>query len=227
MGQLNVKDKDIAIPGEVLATGMDYLPSGGTFRERDDVISTQVGLVSVSGRIIKVIPLSGKYMPKKGDTILGEVVNIGFNGWTIDLGGPYLALLSLKDASSDYIDRRADLAQYYSFGDKVAAMIVNVSKSKMIDLSMKGLGLKKLKGGKIIEVTPSKVPRIIGRAGSMISMVKEMTGCKIIVGQNGKIWVSGNQPEEEAKATEAIMMIEDNSHTDGLTDKIKEFLEKK
>lgn len=60
----------------------------------------------------------------------------------------------------------------------------------------------------------------------MISMIKESTGCRVIIGQNGRVWISGNKPEEELKATRAIMIIEQESHTEGLTDKIKNFLEK-
>ena len=92
---------------------------------------------------------------------------------------------------------------------------------------MKGPGLKKLKGGRLIDVTSSKVPRIIGREGSMITMIKDSTKCRITVGQNGKVWISGNNVQDETKAVEAIMMVENESHSEGLTDKVKAFLEGK
>ena len=94
----------------------------------------------------------------------------------------------------------------------------------MIDLTMKGPGLMKLKGGMMIDVTPSKVPRVIGKQGSMISLLKERTGCKIIVGQNGKVWIKGENFENEKKAVDAIKMIEEFAHTAGLTDRISGFL---
>lgn len=227
MGELLIKDKEIAVPGEELAKGMDYLPAGGAFREGDKIIASQFGLVSVSGRLVKLIQLTGRYIPKKGDIVIGKVCDIGFSGWRIDIGWAFDANLSIKDGSSDFIERRADLTQYYDYGDVVAAQIVHVSGSKIIDLTMKGSGLRKLSGGKIIQVTPSKVPRIIGKAGSMISMIKEKTDCRIIVGQNGQVWISGSNPEKEVLATEVIQMIEEQSHIDGLTDKISKFLEKK
>lgn len=227
MGELIVQDKGIVIPGEVIATGMDFLPAGGVFREQDRIIAMQLGIVSVSGRLIKLIPLSGRYVPKRGDTVIGKVVDIGFSGWRIEIGWAFEANLSMKDASSEFIEKKADLTQYYDYGDVVAAQITHVSGSKIIDLTMRGPGLRKLKGGKIIEVSSSKVPRIIGKQGSMIQLIKEKTGCKIIVGQNGRVWISGLTPESEMLATEAIYLIEQNSHHEGLTDKIKEFLEKK
>ena len=65
MGKINVKDKDIVVPGEVLAEGMDNFPGIGTYREGDNIIASRLGLVSLDGRTIKLIPLSGRYIPKK------------------------------------------------------------------------------------------------------------------------------------------------------------------
>ena len=227
MGELKVKDKEIVVPGELLADGMDYLPSTGTYRDENSILSFQVGLINIDGRAIKVIPLTGKYNPKRNDTIIGEVVNITMNGWIVDIGGPYSAMLTLKDASSSFIERGADLSQFYDYGDIIASQIVNVTKTKLIDLSMRGPGLNKLKGGRIIDVTSSKVPRIIGRQGSMIHMIKDSAKCRVIVGQNGKVWISGDNMQDENKAAEAIMMIENEPQAEGLTEKVKNFLESK
>jgi len=227
MSELIVKDREIVVPGDTLATGMDYLPASGVYREKDNIIAMHLGLVNVKGRLIKVIPLSGKYAPKKDDMVIGKVADIGFSGWRVEIGWAFEANLGMKDASSDFIDKRSDLTQYYDFGDIIATQITHVSGSKIIDLSMRGPGMKKLKGGMIIKVTPSKVPRIIGKQGSMISLIKENTNCKIVVGQNGIVWVSGDDPEKEFLAIEAIKKINEESHTGGLTDRIKDLLEKK
>ena len=224
MGQILVKDKSIAVPGEILAEGMDFLPAGGVFRENDKIIASQVGIVNIDNRLVKLIPLNGRYNPKRGDMVIGDVVNITFNGWVIDIGCTNFAVLPLRDAKSDFIDKGDDLSRYYGFKDIVVAKISNVSKTNMIDLTMKGPGLMKLKGGMMIDVTPSKVPRVIGKQGSMISLLKERTGCKIIVGQNGKVWIKGENFENEKKAVDAIKMIEEFAHTAGLTDRISGFL---
>lgn len=226
MGKILVKDKEIVVPGQELAIGMDFLPAGGTFRENDKIIAAQLGLASISGRLIKLIPLGGVYVPKRGDTVIGKIVDMSFGGWYIDIGSAYEASLSIRDAQ-EYISRDADLSQYYDFGDIISAKVTKVTRSKAIDLTMKGPGLRKLTGGKIINVTPSKVPRIIGKQGSMISMIKEITECRIIVGQNGRVWIQGSNSEKEMLATEAIMKIDAESHTDGLTEKIEKFLESK
>jgi exosome complex component RRP4 len=227
MSELKVKDKEIVSPGEVLASGMDFLPAGGTFREGNDIISSQVGIVNISGRLIKIIPLSGKYVPRRDDVVIGKIVDLWLGGWRVDIGWAYSANLSLKDASEDFIEKKADLSQYFNHGDIILTKITDVNSTKIIDLSMKGQGLRKLIGGRIIEITPSKVPRVIGKQGSMINLIKEKTDCKIFVGQNGRVWIKGIDPKKELTAVEAIRKINEESSTEGLTDKIKEFLEAK
>jgi exosome complex component RRP4 len=65
---------------------------------------------------------------------------------------------------------------------------------------------------------------VIGKNGSMIQMLKNMTGCRIYVGQNGRIWVDG-ELENIVRAVKAITTIEEEAHSMGLTEKIKKLLE--
>src|SRR3989344_7208488 len=224
MSEIIVKDKEISVPGETLAVGMDILPGSGTYRDGEKIVANRLGLAMVDGRTIKLIPLSGRYIPKTGDTVICKVIDVGFNGWRLDTNSAYSAMLSMKDATSEFIQRGANLTQYYDLGDHIVCQIVNVTSQKLIDVTMKGPGLRKLKGGRIIEVDANKVPRIIGKQGSMVVMIKEATQCNIVVGQNGLIWIDG-EPMNELHAIQAIRKIGKESHTTGLTDKIKEFLE--
>lgn len=225
MSNINVKEKDVVVPGEVLATGMDFLPGIGTYREGDNILAGRLGLVQLDGRTIKLIPLSGRYIPKKYDTIICRVSDVNVSSWSLETNSPYHAMLSLKEATSDFIQRGANLTQYYNIGDYIVCKIINVTSQKLVDISMKGPGLRKLNGGRIIEVESNKVPRIIGKQGSMVSMIKDNTGCNISVGQNGIVWISGS-PEGELLAVNVIKKIQEESHLSGLTDKIKIFLEK-
>ena len=226
MSKLIVKDKNVVVPGEILAEGMDYLPGNGTYREKERIRAGKLGLVQIEGRAIKLIPLSGKYLPKKGDTIIGFIKEILMSGWMIDTNSAYHAMLSMKDATSEYIPKGADLTQYFTFGDYVVCKIINVTSQKLVDITARGPGLRKLRGGRIITVNTHKVPRIIGKKGSMVSMVKQATDCSIIVGQNGVIWIQGKEPKMEFLAIDALKKIEAESHLSGLTDRMKQYLEK-
>lgn len=226
MGKLLVEDKEIVVPGQVVAEGMDFLPSKGVIREEDKLVASRIGLISLSGRFVKLIPLTGKYIPKENDFVIGKVVGWGFSGWRVDIGWAFEANISLKEGTSEFVQKTEDLTRYYKYGDYIMTQIINVTGSKIIDLTMKGPGLRKLAPGRLINVVPPRVPRIIGKQGSMISMIKEHTGCRISVGQNGVVWLSGESPEKEMIAVKAIRIIESESHIPGLTDRVKEFLEK-
>jgi exosome complex component RRP4 len=224
MGKLIAQEKGIVVPGEVLAEGMDYLPGTGTHREGENILAGKLGLVYLDGRTIKLISLAGRYLPKRNDTVIGKVIDVLMSGWRIELNSAYTAMLSMKDATSDYIAKGADLTKYFALGDYLVTKITNVTSQKLVDVSMKGPGLRKLRGGRILNVNTNKVPRIIGKQGSMVTMIKDATGCKISVGQNGWIWIDGD-PKMELVAVNAIKKIEEESHLSGLTDKIKAYLD--
>ncbi len=221
---LHIEDRSIVVPGQKLATGMEYLPGLGTYRNNEEILANRVGLAHIDGKVIKAIPLAGRYLPKKGDTIIGRVSDVLMSGWRIDMNTMYDAVLSLKEASGDYIKKGDDLTRYFALDDWLVAKIVMVTSQNLVDVTVRGPGLRKLRGGTIIEVVANKVPRIIGKRGSMVSMLKRATGCDIMVGQNGLIWLNG-EPEMEALAIRCIKLIEDNSNLQGLTQEIKGLLE--
>ncbi|MBN2053226.1 RNA-binding protein [Candidatus Woesearchaeota archaeon] len=224
-GKLLVKEKDVVVPGEVLASGMSYLPGNGTYRLNDNIMANRLGLLVIDGKVLKSLPLAGRYLPRKYDVIIGKVIDILMSGWRLEINSPYSAVLPLKDASFAYIPKGADLTRYFELEDYAVVKITNVTSQNLVDVTCKGPGLHKIKGGRIIYVNTNKVPRIIGKKGSMVSMIKRATDCKVIVGQNGIAWISG-EPEMEVITVNAIKMIEEHSHISGLTDKIKEYLEK-
>lgn len=219
------EQKRVVFPGEVLAKGMDSIPGFGTYRKDDTIRCSTLGLLNREGKVLKIIPLRGIYVPKLHDVVIGKVFDIVMSGWRLELNSPYNCMLSLKEGSFGFIRGDADLSKIYDLEDYLVVKIVKVTSQKMVDVTMKGPGLKKLVGGRIVTINNHKVPRLIGRKGSMVSMIKQATGCTIIVGQNGLVWVQG-KPEMEIVAVHAIKMVEEKSHYEGLTEIIKEYLEK-
>ena len=87
---------------------------------------------------------------------------------------------------------------------------------------MKDKMFRKLNTGLTVKISPVKVPRIIGKKGSMVNLLKEETGCTFIVGQNGIVWIKGETRQQELLALKAIKYVENNAHMSGLTDTMKE-----
>lgn len=226
MTELKVKQKEIVVPGEIIAEGMGYLPSYGTYREGETIKAQKLGIVNIDGKVIKLIPLSGRYAPKRYDVIVGKIFDILMSGWRLETNSAYSAVLPLKDATSEFITKGADLTKFFDIGDYIVCKITNVTSQKLVDVTMKGPGLRKLRGGRMVEVNTHKVPRIIGKQGSMVTLIKQYTNCQIVVGQNGIVWIQGEDPKMELLTEQVIKKIEKEAHTEGLTDKIKAFLEK-
>lgn len=221
--EMLVQEKDLVVPGQVLARGLDFLPSTGCYRADSDIKSKLLGLAKIKDRFVGVLPLSGVYVPKPGDGIIAIVTDMQTTFWIFDINSPYDALLQIGEATGEYVDlSKTDISAYYDIGDVVYAKVLNVTKSKNVSLTMNDYRAKKLAGGKILRITPFKVPRLIGKEGSMIELIKNKTECQIIVGQNGVVWIKG---KKEGLATRAVTMIENESHISGLTDKITKLLE--
>ena len=221
---LIAKPRQIVYPGDVLSKGMDKVPGENVIREGDDLIATVVGIFDFNGRVAKIIPLTGQYVPKIGDTIIGSIIEFTFSGWVVDIGTYTNANIGVSEVVREYVDiNRTDIKRFLDIDEKIVAKITSVSKTRGITLTMKGPGLRKLEGGHVIEITGYKIPRLIGKAGSMINMIKEMTKTTIIAGQNGRVWINGPK-EGVLKAISAINLIEDESQKKGLTDKIKKML---
>lgn len=217
-----MEDRKVVIPGDEIGEGR-----GGhnTYEENGKLYSRVVGISERKNDITFVIPLAGIYNPKRGDGVVGKILDVSFSKWIVDINSPYEAVLPLNEAVDEFIDlTKTDLTKYFYYGDMIFAEISSVSKTKNVQLSMRDRKCRKLREGRIMKVVPAKVPRIIGKSGSMVEMIKKMTGTQIVVGQNGVVWVKG---ENEAVAAEAILTVERMSQKSGLTDYIKEMLEKK
>ena len=213
-------ERKLVIPGETIVSGDDYLPGDFTRKEGDDIIATRYGLAETSGRVVKIIPVSGVFEPRRGNTIIGRVADINFSGWSIEIGGPYSAFLPLAECPR-FINRN-NIEEFANVGDVVNAKIWSVKRGS-VDLTLKSRGLGVLEGGRIIRINPHKVPRVIGKEGSMINLIKDSTKTEINVGQNGFIWLKG-ELEGEKKAEDAINLIVQESASEGLTEKIEKFL---
>ena len=217
-----MSDREIVIPGEIIAKGAGFLPGEGTEKRGDEIVAIKFGLSEENDKLVKVIPLSGVYQPRRGNIVIGKVENLTFNGWLIDIGTSGNGFLPVAEVPR-YVNKN-DLAEVMDFGDMVVAQIAEVNK-RGVDLTIRSRGLGALNEGIIIQINPNKVPRVIGKEGSMISLIKDETKCRITVGQNGLIWIDGDKIEDELFAKKAILYVTERSLVSGLTEELKEWFE--
>ena len=213
-------DKEVVVPGDFLSDDPS-MAGVGTFVENGKVFAQVYGILESRDRL-RVISLGGKYVPSPGDDIIGNVVDFSLSSWKVDINSPYGADLHI----SEYPQRVdfGDMSRYIKVGDSIITKVTRVDNEKRVDLTLKGYDLRILRGGRIIDFFHTKIPRLIGRSGSMINMIKEESKCAIYVGQNGRIWVNGEDDKMDL-AIKTIKKIEKEAHTSGLTARIAQFLE--
>ncbi len=195
----------IVVPGEKIYN--QPLRIENTISDNNGTYSCVLG--SFDEETKTMIPLEGLWQPKSGDTIVGLVEEDRGTTFTVNLNAPYKGLIISKFIESDI---RA--------GDTIVATIKDLEKGGTAIL----IRPKALEGGKMMSVKPSKIPRIIGKANTMVNQITAGTGTSVIIGLNGIVWLKGGDLD---LTTSIILKIEDEAHTSGLTDRIKAMLESK
>ena len=191
----------IVMPGEMVADRPERI--GYAFVDKGKTYSTVVGLYSEG----KLVPLEGPYEPLSDDFIVGIVSEVRFSGYSVDTNSAYAAFLSSRE-----------IRERYEMGDAIFARIMKSDETRSIELGE----AKKLPEGRLVRVSAVKIPRIIGKKNSMVDMIRANTGCEVIAGRNGYVWITGKGDSNMAE--KAIRMIEAQAHTHGLTDRVAAYL---
>lgn len=209
-----VKPKDMVIPGQLLAE--DQRAGSGVVKEANKLYATVKGQARIDGQEIRVIPMQGTYLPKSGDVVIGVVVDIHPGAWRLDINCPYAAFMRGEECTENAIS--TDLSKFYDVGDILSAKVDRVN--EVYDANV--IKPRKLEDGLIVSIIPKRIPRVVGKKKSMLDVLRNKTGCKIAVGQNGLVWVKG---ERTALAVAALKKIEAEAHIGGLTDRIASFID--
>ena len=215
------------IPGDVITTG-PFRPEQNVILDGEKIIATAVGISEIYDDSVKVIPLTGKYIPKIDDLVIAKVNSHTSLSWELDINSCYVGFLPAQDVfGRDFSAHADELTSKLKTGDLVAARIANFDRTRdpLVTISDRDLG--KIDSGVLIAISPSKVPRLIGKRGSMIQMIEQATNAAVTIGQNGWVVVSCETPEGLLKAKTAIEMVNEKAHVANLTDQVKEMLDKK
>ncbi len=211
------QDRVLVLPGEELP-GQGLKPGPGTYRVGGKVYASQLGLLSPRPPFVQVVPLSGRYVPKPGDRVVGTVTDVQSTFWLLDIGAPRWAPLHMT--GSPWKVEVGETGQYLRTGDAVVVRVENLDATGRIGVTMLGDDLGKLEGGTIVRISPARVPRLVGRGGSMIETITRHTNAEVAIGQNGRVWIGGDA-EAIRRARDVLLMIEENGPRPGLTDRVR------
>ena len=224
MKKLESKKRHV-LPGDFITTSPLRLQDNVVL-DGKRIISTTIGLSDVSTDNVRVISLTGIYMPKIDDLVIGRIESIFGSSWFADINSCYQGMLLGQDVfGRGSYPTTGEMKNRLDKGDIIFAKIANFDRQREPLISIADKNLGKIDSGELIKISPSKIPRLIGKQGSMIQTIEGSTNASITVGQNGLIVVSCDETNGLLKALTAIRMIDEQAHIINLTDRVKKMLE--
>lgn len=212
------------VPGDLICEG-NYTPLANVMKIGNRFYSTRVGMAEITREGVRVIPLSGIYIPRVDDIVIGKIIDYSAFAWEVDINSCFPAYLPAQSVfGKNFSPAKDSLTKKFDIGDLIAGKIIAFDRTRDPLLSVSGPGLGKIPKGEIIKIAPSKIPRLIGKKGSMVKAIENATKCKLNIGQNGLIIAIG-PPDGLLLAIKAIRLIEEEAHIADLTKKVQKLLE--
>jgi exosome complex component RRP4 len=212
------------IPGDKIVEG-NFRPLMNVIKAGNSLIATRIGIAETGRDGVKVIPLSGVYIPRVNDLVIGKVVDHSSLSWEVDINSCFSAHLPAQDVfGRDFSPARDDMGRHFAIGDMITARIMAFDRTRDPMLTVQDRDLGKIARGEALKISATRVPRLIGKRGSMIQMIEQATQTRVLIGQNGIVVVTGRTPEGIKLAVRAIHMVEEEAHTANLTQRIKVLL---
>ena len=179
----------VVVPGEDLGVSEGHEAGHGVLVVDGRLKSTKQGRMNKKGNTVTVEPLHPTYMPRPGDLVIGHIEGCTNNIWFVDIDAPFNSILpmSLGPAKVEFGGTRKVL----DIGDSILCRVQEVEETHQSVVTMKGLGLRKIKSGALDDVDPHLLGRLIGKGGKFLKDLKLESECRIVVAENGRLWIDG------------------------------------
>lgn len=212
------------MPGDVITSG-PYRPEANTATVDGSIVSTAVGMSEIYEDTVRVIPMAGMYYPLVNDFVIAMITSHTSLAWEAEMNSCYVGFLPASDVfGRDFASHADALTSRLKKGDLIAARVANFDRTRDPLLTVADRDLGKIDAGELVQVTPGNVSRLIGKRGSMIQAIETATDSVVTIGQNGWVVISCESPDGLLKAKKAVMMIEAQSNTPNLTERVKSLL---
>jgi exosome complex component RRP4 len=212
------------VPGDKIIEG-SFRPLMNVIKVGNSIIATRIGIAETGRDGVKVIPLSGVYIPRVNDIVIGKITDHSSLSWEVDINSCFSAHLPAQDVfGRDFSPARDDMGRQLATGDLIAARIIAFDRTRDPMLTIQDKDLGKIPRGELLKISPTRVPRLIGKRGSMIQTIEQATQTRILIGQNGIVVVMGRNLDGTQLAIRAIRMVEEEAHTANLTQRVKVLL---
>ena len=214
----------LVTPGEAIGASSGVRAGTGTLKQGNEIISTKLGWAKENNGVVFVDPIYSAYLPRSGDLVIGIVESVRNNLWFAEVNGPFNGLLpmSLAPWKVEFGAAR----EHMDIGDVMLARVQEVDEAHNIVITMKGVGLRKLKEGTVLDLPVNLVKLVRSDNDSILNSLKEVSDCRIIVADNGRMWVDGS-PENISMVRDAIDLLRSSGHMNNVKNVISQFVEER
>lgn len=208
-GQTGAEQR-LVTPGMAIGPSAGKRAGSGIITEQDTMIATQLGWLQEKNNTMSVHPIHSAYMPRSGDLIVANVAEVRNNLWFMDINGAFQGLLpmSLAPWKVEFGAAR----QHMDVGNVVLARVQEVDECHNVVLTMKGVGLRRLNQGAVESIPVQHVDRVRGEGNSLLQRLRDASDCRIMVGENGRVWIDGDS-NGITWARKALKMVAEKGHT--------------
>ena len=204
-------------PGERIGAHDGAEAGHGIRRMNGELVAMRMGTLREDGKMVSVEPLSSRYVPRAGDLVIGYVEGMTNNIWFLDIGASFNAILPMSLAP--WKVEFGAVREHLDVGDAVLCRVQEVDETHSAVATMKGMGLRKLKSGLLEEIPPHIIPQVIGKGGAMLQSLKSLGQSRMVIGQNGRIWLDGEH-DGMRSIRAALEVIRETAHVPGLKERI-------
>ncbi len=183
------QDSQIVVPGDKLGQSGRFEAGHGVLIKNNTLLATKNGKLMIDDNVLSIEPLHTTYTPRPSDLVIGFVEGCTNNIWFIDIGAPFNAILpmSLGPSKASFGSTR----QVLDIGEAILCRVQEVEETHSSVVTMKGMGLRKIKTGSIDEIDPHFIGHLSKNSNNILREIKEESDCRIITTDNGRIWIDG------------------------------------
>jgi len=196
----------LVVPGQLISADVGYLRGHGCYDRDGKLYSSVLGTVERVNKLITVKPLQSRYTGETGDIVVGRIVEVHHQLWTVDIHGSRDAILQLSAINFGGNELRRlktsdeyKMRNYFFEGDVICAEVHSAQQSGFVSLKTRGFKFGKLRNGIFMQVPSPLIKRVKSHIFSFPFEVD------IVLGLNGMIWISksyifGNDSSENSTA---------------------------
>lgn len=213
---MGVNVGDVVVPGDVIQglneTDIEKLILGpGLRRHVDQILATTCGVLrKKASNVYWVDSYRKRYVPVKGETVIGVVVNKSGDIFKVDIGSSEQASLSYLAFEGVTKKNRPDI----KIGDVVFAKLLEASRDMEPELvCVDSFGKRGKLGvlqedGFIFTCSLNMIRKILNPQCTLLKLLGNKIPCDVALGMNGKIWLKTKSVKETIGIGNAMLAAE-------------------